>query len=68
VVAVAVHEALDRPSALNENQAQVKTLRCFGRSIISEAAESLGIARVTMERGWRLARARLRDRIREEDE
>jgi RNA polymerase sigma-70 factor (ECF subfamily) len=65
---VMVHEALDRLAALNERQAQVMTLRCFGRLTISEVAKVLGVSPVTVERDWRLARAWLRGQLRGEDE
>jgi len=63
---VAVHEALDRLAEWNERQAQVMTLRYFGRQTVPEVAASLGISPVTVERDWRLARAWLRGRLRRE--
>lgn len=54
---VAVHEALDRLAALDGRQAQVMTLRYFGGMTVPEVAEALGVAVVTVERDWRLARA-----------
>jgi RNA polymerase sigma factor (TIGR02999 family) len=54
---VAVHEALDRLAELNERQAQVMTLRYFGGMTVPEVAAALGVAVVTVERDWRLARA-----------
>jgi RNA polymerase sigma factor (TIGR02999 family) len=54
---VAVHEALDRLAERNERQAQVMTLRYFGGMTIPEVAAALGVAVVTVERDWRLARA-----------
>jgi RNA polymerase sigma-70 factor, ECF subfamily len=54
---VAVHEALDRLAELNGRQAQVMTLRYFGGMTVPEVAEALGVATVTVERDWRLARA-----------
>jgi RNA polymerase sigma-70 factor (ECF subfamily) len=65
---VMVHEALDRLAALNERQAQVMTLRYFGRLTIPEVAKVLGVAPVTVERDWRLVRAWLRCQLRGEDE
>lgn len=49
----AVHEALDR---LDGRQAQVMTLRHFGGLPVAEVAAALGVAAVTVERDWRLAR------------
>jgi RNA polymerase sigma factor (TIGR02999 family) len=54
---VAVHEALDRLAELNERQSQVMTLRYFGGLTVPEVAAALGVAVVTVERDWRLARA-----------
>jgi RNA polymerase sigma-70 factor, ECF subfamily len=54
---VAVHEALDRLAELNGRQAQVMTLRYFGGMTVPEVAAALGVAEVTVERDWRLARA-----------
>jgi RNA polymerase sigma factor (sigma-70 family) len=65
---VAVHEALDRLSRLNERQAQVMTLRYFGGLTVPEVAAALGVSVVTVERDWRLARAWIRGQLREGDE
>src|SRR5262249_28908660 len=65
---VAVHAALHRLAVLNERQAQVMTLRYFGRLTIAEVAAALGVSPVTVERDWRLARAWLRDQLREGEE
>jgi RNA polymerase sigma factor (TIGR02999 family) len=60
---VAVHEALDRLTELNERQGQVMTLRYFGGLTVPEVAEALGVAPVTVERDWRLARAWLQGEL-----
>ena len=65
---VAVHEALDRLAELNERQAQVMTLRYFGGLTVPEVAAALEVSVVTVERDWRLARAWIRDQLREGDE
>ena len=65
---VAVHEALDRLSVLNERQAQVMTLRYFGGLTVPEVAAALAVSVVTVERDWRLARAWIRGQLGEEDE
>jgi RNA polymerase sigma-70 factor (ECF subfamily) len=62
---IAVHEALDRLTELNERQGQVMTLRYFGGLTVPEVAEALGVSSVTVERDWRLARAWLRGQLRE---
>jgi RNA polymerase sigma-70 factor, ECF subfamily len=65
---VAVHEALDRLAELNERQGQVMTLRYFGGLTVPEVAAALEVSVVTVERDWRLARAWIRDQLREGDE
>src|SRR5258707_5615342 len=65
---VAVHEALDRLAERDERQAQVMTLRYFGGMTVPEVAAALGVSVATVERDWRLARAWIRDQIREVDE
>ncbi len=65
---VALHEALDRLAELNERQGQVMTLRYFGGLTVPEVAAALGVSVVTVERDWRLARAWIRDQLREGDE
>ena len=62
---VAVHEALDRLAELNERQSQVITLRFFGGLTVPEVAAALGVAVVTIERDWRLARAWLYGQLRD---
>jgi RNA polymerase sigma factor (TIGR02999 family) len=64
---LAVHEALDRLAELNERQAHVMTLRYFGGLTVPEVAAALGVATVTVERDWRLARAWLAGRLGEGD-
>jgi RNA polymerase sigma factor (TIGR02999 family) len=64
---VAVHEALKRLAEWNERQSRVMTLRYFGGLTVSEVAEALGVSLVTVERDWRLARAWLRDQLREDE-
>jgi hypothetical protein len=51
---VAVHEALDRLAEPDGRQAQVMTLRYFGRMT---GAAALGVSATTVEQDWRLARA-----------
>lgn len=61
---IAVHECLDRLAKLSERQAQVMTLRYFAGMTVPEVAEALGVAVVTVERDWRLARAWLGEQLR----
>lgn len=62
---LAIHEALDRLAVLNPRQSQVVTLRYFGGMTVPEVAAALGVAVVTVERDWRLARAWLQGQLRE---
>jgi RNA polymerase sigma factor (TIGR02999 family) len=64
---VAIHEALDRLASLNLRQSQVISLRYFGGMTVPEVASALGVSIVTVERDWRLARAWLREQLREEE-
>jgi len=61
----AVHEALNRLTALNERQGQAMTLRYFGGLTVAEIASALGISVVTVERDCRLARAWLHGQLRD---
>jgi len=60
---VAIHEALDRLAEQDGRQAQVMTLRNFGGMTVAEVAAALGGSVVTVENGWRLARAWLADQL-----
>jgi RNA polymerase sigma factor (TIGR02999 family) len=64
---VAVHEALDRLAERDGRQAQVMTLRYFGRMTVPEVAAALGVSVATVERDWRLARAWLAGQLGGED-
>jgi RNA polymerase sigma-70 factor, ECF subfamily len=64
---LAVHEALDRLAVMNARQSQVMTLRYFGGLTVPEIAAALGVAVVTVERDWRLARAWLCGQLRENE-
>jgi RNA polymerase sigma factor (TIGR02999 family) len=53
---LAVHEALERLTALDEQAANIVELRFFGGLSIAETAQALGLSTATVERGWRVAR------------
>jgi len=57
---LAVHDALERLSAIDPQQARIVELRFFGGLSIEEAAEVLGVGHATVERDWKMARAWLR--------
>ena len=61
---LAIHEALERLAAFDEQRARVVELRFFGGLSIEEAAEALGVGHATVEREWALARAWLRKELR----
>ena len=61
---LAVHEALERLAAFDEQHARVVELRFFCGLSIEEAAEALGVGHATVEREWALARAWLRKELR----
>ncbi len=54
---LALDEALERLSALDERQARVVELRWFAGFTADETAEALGISTPTVQRDWRAARA-----------
>ncbi len=62
---LAVHEAIDRLSELNERQGQAMTLRYFGGLTVEQIAAALGVSVVTVERDCRLARAWLHGQLRD---
>ncbi|MEM7581859.1 MAG: sigma-70 family RNA polymerase sigma factor [Acidobacteriota bacterium] len=61
---VALDEALNELSALDERQAQVVELRFFAGLTINETAEALSITHATVSRDWKSAKAWLYRRIR----
>jgi RNA polymerase sigma factor (TIGR02999 family) len=60
---LAVHEALERLAAFDDQQARIVELRFFGGLSIAEAAEVLGVGHATVERDWSMARAWLRKEL-----
>jgi RNA polymerase sigma factor (TIGR02999 family) len=60
---LAVHEALERLAAFDEQQARIVELRFFGGLSIAEASEVLGVGHATVERDWSMARAWLRKEL-----
>jgi RNA polymerase sigma factor (TIGR02999 family) len=57
---LALHEALERLTALDPEQGRLVELRYFGGLNIEETAEALGISPATVKREWAVARAWLR--------
>jgi RNA polymerase sigma-70 factor, ECF subfamily len=62
---LAVHEAIDRLTALSIRQGQAMTLRYFGGMTVEEIASALDVSVVTVERDCRLARAWLHGQLRD---
>ena len=61
----AIHEAINRLSALDERQGQVITLRYFGGMTVPEVASALGVSVATVERDCKLGRAWLHGQLRD---
>ena len=60
---VALDEALEHFAEIDPQNARIVELRWFGGLEVSEVATLLGVSTRTVERGWRAARAWLRDRL-----
>lgn len=62
----ALDEALNELAQLNERQAQIVEQRFFGGLTNREVAEVLGVSLRTVEGEWAMARAWLRERLRDQ--
>lgn len=60
---LALDEALDELSRLDERQARVVELRFFGGLSVDESAEVLGVSPRTVDGDWRVARAWLKSKL-----
>ena len=65
LLVLAVDRALEQLQALDARQARLVELRFFGGFSVEESAEQLGISARTAAREWQMARAWLRQAIRE---
>jgi RNA polymerase sigma-70 factor (ECF subfamily) len=54
---LALDEALERLTVMNERHARIVECRFFGGMSVEETAEALGISPATVKRDWALARA-----------
>jgi RNA polymerase sigma factor (TIGR02999 family) len=54
---VALDEALQRLSAIDEQQSRVVELRFFSGLTVEETAEAMGISKATVKRDWSMAKA-----------
>jgi len=57
---VALHEALERLAARDDQKCRIVELRFFGGLTIQETAQVLDISHATVERDWKMARSWLR--------
>ena len=62
---LAIHEALERLSELDEELGRLVELRFFGGLEMEAVAAALGLSKRTAERRWRAASAWLRDELEE---
>jgi RNA polymerase sigma factor (TIGR02999 family) len=60
---IAVDQALDELSAVDERQCRLVELRVFAGLTIGESADALGVSTATAERDWAMARAWLYQRL-----
>ena len=60
---IALHDALERLSRLDERQSRLLELRYFGGLTFKEAAIALNTPLRTLERDWQMARAWLRSEL-----
>lgn len=63
---IALHEALEQLATFHERQSQVVTLRFFGGFTVQEIAAQLGVSASTVESDFRIARAWLREQLRDD--
>jgi RNA polymerase sigma factor (TIGR02999 family) len=63
---IALDDALQALSAIDERKNQVVELRFFGGLTVEETAEVLGVSTETVKRDWKLAKAWLRRELRRE--
>jgi RNA polymerase sigma-70 factor (ECF subfamily) len=61
-----LERALERLEGLNQNQARVVELRCYGGLTVPEVAEVLDVSVATVNRSWRAARTWLQDELQPE--
>ena len=51
-----IHEALEKLAQLDERQAAISEMRCFGGLTVDEIAEVLGVSKRTVELDWKMAK------------
>jgi RNA polymerase sigma factor (TIGR02999 family) len=62
---IALDEALERLTAIDERKGKVVEMRFFGGLSVEETAEALGISGITVMREWKMARAWLYNSLNE---
>jgi RNA polymerase sigma-70 factor, ECF subfamily len=60
---VALNDAIEKLAGLDEREAQVVELKCFGGLEVIEIAEVLGVSKRTIESDWKHARAWLQVKL-----
>ena len=60
---IALDEALERFAGIDPDGARIVELRWFGGLSVQEVADVLGVSTRTVERGWRVAAAWLREQV-----
>lgn len=65
---LALHEAIEKLSTLDEREAQIVEMRFFSGMNVEEVAEALGVSKRTVEGDWRHAKAWLRVQFADEAE
>lgn len=63
---LALDEAMTRLEGMDPQLARIVELRFFGGLTIEESAETLGISRATVKRGWNMAKAWLKREMEKE--
>lgn len=60
---IALNDAIEKLAGLDEREAQVVELKCFGGMEVAEIAQVLGVSKRTIESDWKHARAWLQVKL-----
>ena len=63
---LALDEALEELAKFDEQKSKIVELRYFGGLSVAETAEVLGVSEITVKRHWRVAKAWLYDKLKDE--
>jgi RNA polymerase sigma factor (TIGR02999 family) len=64
---LALDEALEELEKFDSQKSKIVELRYFGGLSVAEAAEGLGVSKITVERHWLAAKAWLSDKLKAEN-